>query len=339
MFGVSTCEVPLEDTMKTLLLTLTIFLFTPAVHAQISAGFSFDSDGLNEFYLSIGRHYHVPVYEVQYVHHHYGIPFDEVPVVYFIAHHAGISPWKIVKLRRRGYSWMRICTRYHLSPAIFYMPVRYYGTGCGVAFGHFHQPRHHWHHLHFSDYDVINMVNIRFASEYYGYEPDNVIRVRDNGFHYADMHRSSFDFERATRTRDRDEVFRNNGSARTRELDIDATRSRDRSETSVDRSSTRTREIAEPPRNDMNRTPESSIGTETSTDRKRTGDFGRSDRTIRTRSESNSSAPSTRTRDNTGVSVDRSTRTRNNDTPHSTSTSRTRDAAAAESAAPASRSR
>lgn len=149
---------------------------------QWNVGIQGGSQGIEGFQISIGEYYRVPQQEVIVVHEH-GIPEEELPVVFYLAQRAHVSPNVIVDLRLHHMSWMDITLHFGLSPEIYYVPVP---TGRhhphGKAYGYYDKyPRHQWKHIRLRDDDIVNQVNLRFISDHYGYAPDRVMRYRSEG--------------------------------------------------------------------------------------------------------------------------------------------------------------
>jgi hypothetical protein len=117
-----------------------------------------------------------------------GIPDEELPVVLFIAAKAKVNHAEIVKLRAKKWAWMRIASRYRLDPSIFYVPVKteVKGSIYGKPYGYYKSaPQSRWKSIKLSDTDVVNFVNLRFISEHYGYDPDEVIKMRETGRNFV----------------------------------------------------------------------------------------------------------------------------------------------------------
>lgn len=155
--------------------------------AQWNLGVSVGNEGVNSFHLSVGDYYHVPEREVVMVSKR-GIPEEELPVVFLLASQAHVAPKAIIDLRLGGMSWMDITLRHRLSPEIFYVPVNggKIGPPYGNAYGHY--KKHHkkeWKKIRLPDRDVVNMVNLKFMSEHYGYPPERVMQMRAEGRHFA----------------------------------------------------------------------------------------------------------------------------------------------------------
>jgi len=118
-----------------------------------------------------------------------GIPDEDLPVVFLIATRAGIAPDSVIKLRLSGQSWLDITLHYGLSPEIFYVPVQQTpGPPYGKAYGYYkNKPRSEWNTIKLSDAEVVNLVNLKFISEHYGYSPDEVIRMRASGKNFVEI--------------------------------------------------------------------------------------------------------------------------------------------------------
>jgi hypothetical protein len=116
------------------------------------------------------------------------LPYGEVPVVFFIARSARVAPETIINLRLRGWKWIDIVQLFGLSPEIFYVPVKIKvgGPPYGKAYGYYkNKPRKEWKTIVLSDYDVINLVNLKFISGHYGYPPEEVIKMRSEGKNFV----------------------------------------------------------------------------------------------------------------------------------------------------------
>jgi hypothetical protein len=160
----------------------------PQAEAGVDLGISIGEEGLRSFYLSVGDYYRVPEREVVVIRER-GIPYEEMPVVLFLAGSAHVAPGVIVDLRLRGMSWMDITFQYGLSPEIYYVPLKTApGPPYGNAYGHYKKwPRKEWKKVRLGDDDVVNLVNLKFASEHYGYSPEEVIKMRSGGRNFVEI--------------------------------------------------------------------------------------------------------------------------------------------------------
>lgn len=162
----------------------------PLASAQVSIGASFDQDGLSGFYLAVGEYYRVPERQVIIIREK-GASEEELPVVFLLASRARVSPEAVIKLRRSGQTWMEITLHFGLSPEIFYVPLpQTPGPPYGKAYGYYqNQPRSQWKTIRLTDVEIINLVNLKFISEHYGYPPDEVVRMRAAGKKFVDIQR------------------------------------------------------------------------------------------------------------------------------------------------------
>ncbi len=171
--------------MRILVIFLTLIVLSlgsliPQAKASVDIGVSIGDEGLRGFYLAVGDYYRVPQREVIIIKER-GMPYEEMPVVLFIAGRARIAPEIIVDLRLRGMSWMDITLRFSLTPEIYYVPVRV-GPPYGKAYGYYmNKPKKEWKKIVFKDSDIINLVNLKFISEHYKYSPKEVIKMREEG--------------------------------------------------------------------------------------------------------------------------------------------------------------
>jgi len=172
--------------MHILIIVLSLIFLFPYSNseASIDFGISIGDEGVSSFYLAVGDYYRVPEKEVIIVKEKH-IPDEEMPVVFFIAEKAHVRPATIIDLRLRGKDWMDISLHFGLSPEIFYVPVNeanVIGPPYGKAYGYYKKkPRKEWKKIVLTDDDVINLVNLRFISEHYGYAPEEVIKLRKGG--------------------------------------------------------------------------------------------------------------------------------------------------------------
>ncbi|HEX2868239.1 MAG TPA: hypothetical protein VHO03_14435 [Ignavibacteriales bacterium] len=149
-----------------ILLAAVLIMASVKIDAQINAGISVGPRGLNGFYMRIGSYFRVPQREVIIVRDR-KLPDEEIPVVFFVARRAGVSPREVAAVRCQGYSWTDITYRFGLGPEIFFPGRVFQGPPYGKAWGYYKHRRRSY----ISDYDIIRAVNSRMNSEsYYGRE-------------------------------------------------------------------------------------------------------------------------------------------------------------------------
>ncbi|MDI6801273.1 MAG: hypothetical protein QMD01_04360 [Thermodesulfovibrionales bacterium] len=177
----------------TLILFTLVAIFIGAIIPQADAtnvniGVSIGDESLKGFYFALEDYYRVPYREVIVIKER-GIPHEEIPVVLSIAGRVRVAPSLIIDMRLRGRTWMDIVLHFGLSPEIFYVPVRVIpGPPYGKAYGYYKKwPKHEWKKIVLADDDIVNMVNLKFVSEHYGYSPDEVIKMRGKGKNFVEI--------------------------------------------------------------------------------------------------------------------------------------------------------
>jgi hypothetical protein len=170
---------------------MTIIFSANTSHARIDIGLKIDDDGLKSFHVAIGEYYNVPEKEVVVIKRKH-FTDEELPVIFFLARQAKVRPDVIVQLRLGGKSWISISRHFGLAIDIFYVPVtKVSGPPYGKAYGHFkNKPRKKWREIRLSDYDVVNLVNLKFVSTHYGWSPDEVMEMRSNGRTFIEINHS-----------------------------------------------------------------------------------------------------------------------------------------------------
>lgn len=149
---------------------------------NVSTGISITNGQLSNFYLSIGDYYHVPESRVVYVRDRYHVHDEELPVLFFLASRARVDPQVIIDLRmRRRMSWLDITFHFGLTPEIYYVPVRRVGPPYGNAYGYYKKHKNNYSKVILVDEDVVNLVNLRFMSDYHGVAPEVIMDRRGKG--------------------------------------------------------------------------------------------------------------------------------------------------------------
>jgi hypothetical protein len=183
-----------------------LFLMSAATASaqNVSAEVSI-TNGHSSFYLAIGDYYRVPESRVVYVRNHYRIRDEELPVVFFLASRAHVDPQVIIDLRmRHRMSWLDITFHYGLTPEIYYVPVTRVGPPYGNAYGHYKKHKKDYKKVVLVDDDVVNLVNLRFMSEYHGIAAEVVMDRRGRGERFVVMNDEFREEKRTHADRDDD---------------------------------------------------------------------------------------------------------------------------------------
>ena len=149
---------------------------------DVNLGMSVPDGTRTEYYLALSDHYRVPPLHAVEMHERYRCRDEELPVVYFLAARARVSPSTIVGLRLQRMSWLDITLSASLTPDVFFVPVRTdpVGPPYGNAYGHYRKyaASGEWKGMPLTDQDVVALVNLAFLSEHHGLPPERVMAMR-----------------------------------------------------------------------------------------------------------------------------------------------------------------
>lgn len=183
------CFMRISTLVLACVLSLAVFLDRPAQAGQLDMGVSIGSEGFRGFYMSVGEYFRVPEPEVVVIRDR-GIYPDHIPVVLYLSQMARVHPDAIVNMRLGGMSWPDITVRLGFGPEIYYVPVKVVRSGppYGKAYGYYKKhPKNDWRHIKFTDWDIVNQVNLRFLSEHHGYAPEEIMKLRSGGRDFASI--------------------------------------------------------------------------------------------------------------------------------------------------------
>lgn len=157
-------------------------LTAPNGKAGVDIGLSIGDDGIKGFYLAIGEYYKVPEKKIVVIKKK-KIADEDIPVVFFLAQRSGVKPGIIIDLRLGGRTWMEITGHFGLTAEIFYVPITVAsGPPYGKAYGHYKNTRRKkWKTIKLTDVEIADFVNLRFLSDHYGYSPDEIVKMRQQG--------------------------------------------------------------------------------------------------------------------------------------------------------------
>lgn len=171
-------------------ITISALMLCGAAIAQVEiGGMKVTAEDLKNFYVAVGEHFGWTVPEI-IGYREIGIKDEEVPVLLTIAREAGVAPSKIVELRNDGKSWDEIAGHYGKTPEIFFAPVESEVSGppFGNAYGHYkNRDKKGWDKVKLKDDEVVNVTNVKFVSEHNNVPPDDVIKMRSAGNHFANI--------------------------------------------------------------------------------------------------------------------------------------------------------
>lgn len=187
-----------------------LFLIPGMMLAQdnkVDLGISVVDGKLRSFYLAVSDYYRVPGREVVATKERYRLRDEELPVIYFLAARVRVDPSVIVDLRIQGMSWLDVTFHYGLTPEIYYVPVtvKKVGPPYGKAYGYYekYRPNKEWKKIILSDYEVIDLVNLRFISEHYHLKPEVVMEMRSRGKNFLTINEESTKGKQAKATKNK----------------------------------------------------------------------------------------------------------------------------------------
>jgi len=127
----------------------------------------------------VSAYYGAPEYVV-WGYEQQGIPYEELPVIFYIAARAHCDPGLVVNMRLQGFSFHDICWHFGLAPGIFYWRD-IYGVNLGgpyegvyFRFGRYPHSLWVWDNIALTDADIIASVNLRFTTHYWHRSPYEV---------------------------------------------------------------------------------------------------------------------------------------------------------------------
>ncbi|MBC7364472.1 MAG: hypothetical protein H5U07_08035 [Candidatus Aminicenantes bacterium] len=174
------------------LFVLHLFNHLPAGAQNVNFGLSITDGKVRGFYLSISNYFNVPEPTIIEIRQRYRLSDDELPVVFFLATRARVEPQVVIDLRLKGLSWWDITLHFGLNPEIFFVPISVVKVGppYGRALGFYRQYREKksWGKIVLTDVDIINLVNLKFISEYHKIPPEKVMEIRTKGHNFVDIH-------------------------------------------------------------------------------------------------------------------------------------------------------
>lgn len=145
--------------------------------------------GTKGFYLAASEYYRIPEREIVVIRGRH-IRDEEIPVVLFIARKARVPYAGVLDLRSRGMSWIDITRYYRLNPEIYHLPVKEAaGPPYGKAYGYYRKhPGKERPEARLDDDDIVNLVNLGFISDRYGYAPARIMKMRSAGRSFVVIH-------------------------------------------------------------------------------------------------------------------------------------------------------
>jgi hypothetical protein len=158
-------------------------------HADVAFNLSIGEP--DAYYMGLGNYYGFPQTRVVAISQR-GIPSYDVPVALYIASLAHVDPYLVADLRMSGMSWMQVSHYFGLGADVYYMDATPYGPYTSYYQPFLTTPRSSWVTLGLSDLAIVNLTNLRYASQYYGVPAVDVMRYRARGDNFLTINRALF---------------------------------------------------------------------------------------------------------------------------------------------------
>jgi len=153
------------------------WILAGAVCPALTAGQEIEPDLREAYFRTVGEYFNVPLEEVTIIGR-WNLSPDEVPVVLFLAHHAGVSPDALIGLRRNGQAWWDVGNRFGIQTRAFHLPLP---EGGDKAFLNAlydtlqARPGRDWQGVRVGDREIIALVNLRVLAAQTGAPPLQVL--------------------------------------------------------------------------------------------------------------------------------------------------------------------
>jgi len=161
-----------------------IFLVSNSyLDAGVNVNINLGSTESANFYRSIAHYNNVSEDDVYFIRKK-GVADEELPVIFYLASLAGVSPALVADEYKPGNSLLDLTRTFGLNPEIYHYPIKSKvdGPPYGKAYGYYrNKPKKEWKNIKLSNTDIINLVNLRFISDSNGVDPEDVIKRRAGG--------------------------------------------------------------------------------------------------------------------------------------------------------------
>jgi len=119
-----------------------------------------------------------------------GLALEEMPVALHWASPAMTSPVNLATLRARGDSWQDIAHVRQVGPSSVYIRIgkEFTSTIYEPIFAKFTKVKGAtWTDVPLTSDDIVNLVNLKFLSSYYGYSMFEIMAMRDGGADFVSI--------------------------------------------------------------------------------------------------------------------------------------------------------
>lgn len=136
-----------------------------------------DPDVKDAYFRAVGDHFNAPPEEVAIIGA-WNLSPDEVPVVFFMARHAGVSPDVLIGLRRDGMGWQELGRRFGIQTPAFHVSLPAGGDKGPLARAYeafAARPAREWREIQLQDEEIVALVNLKVLTAQTGAPPLRIL--------------------------------------------------------------------------------------------------------------------------------------------------------------------
>ena len=139
------------------------------------------------FRTAVSRYYQAPEEQVALASRG-KIKDEELSVLFLIVQRGRVSQEKIAQLRGHGASWLTTARRFGVTPEAFYVPLKNPKAPFKKILGYYKsRKRTQWKKIVLRDGEIVNLVNLKFLSDFYKCAPETIADWRAKGKSYVDI--------------------------------------------------------------------------------------------------------------------------------------------------------
>jgi len=174
-----------------LALSLVVAVLAGPVRGVDLGDIKVDPEDVKNFYRAVGEYFGLLDKDVDRAHTR-GLPDSDLPTLFMISRNSGVDWNRVADYRLGGKSWSDVCRHFNVSPEIFFVELKEYPSGppYGNAYGYWkNKDKVKWKDVTLSDDDFINLSNLKFVSEHYKWDPDDVVKQRAAGKDFVNINK------------------------------------------------------------------------------------------------------------------------------------------------------
>ncbi len=177
--------------MSTMTRTATVTLILACTAGGLAAQEGGQADRA-AYFRAVADFYKMPQKEISILGD-WQLPPDQLPVVLFIARHAGVSPEAILALHRSGKNWVELCRRYKVEAAQLHVPLSDAASAGPLAkvYARYRElPPDRWNEIELTDQDILTLVNVRLLAQTLRMSPARVLSAASGGGSFVAVYAS-----------------------------------------------------------------------------------------------------------------------------------------------------